>query len=64
LEHEVVKYHRTLATYVNTVLDAGFTIAGLSEPRPTQELLDTHPAWQDEVRRPMFLLISAVKHEQ
>lgn len=60
----MVKYHRTVATYVNTVIGAGFTIARLSEPQPTRELLDTHPAWQDETRRPMFLLIAAVKHEQ
>ena len=61
LDHEVVKYHRTVATYVNTLLDLGFTLTKLSEPQPTQELLDTHPAWQDETRRPMFLLIAAVK---
>jgi len=64
LDHEVVKYHRTVATYVNTLLDSGFTLTKLSEPQPTQELLDTHPAWQDETRRPMFLLIAAVKHEK
>jgi SAM-dependent methyltransferase len=64
LEHAVVKYHRTVATYVNTVLDAGFTITRLSEPQPTPELLGTHPAWQDETRRPMFLLIAAVRQEQ
>jgi hypothetical protein len=45
-------------------IDAGFTIAKLSEPQPTQELLATHPERQDETRRPMFLLIAAVKHEQ
>jgi SAM-dependent methyltransferase len=64
LDHEVVKYHRTVATYVNTLLDSGFTLTKLSEPQPTQELLDTHPAGQDETRRPMFLLIAAVKHEK
>jgi SAM-dependent methyltransferase len=64
LDHEVVKYHRTIATYVNTLIDSGFTITKLSEPQPRQELLHTHPAWQDETRRPMFLLIAAVKHEQ
>jgi SAM-dependent methyltransferase len=62
LDHDVIKYHRTIATYVNTLLDAGFTITRLSEPQPTQELLDKHPDWQDETRRPMFLLIAAVKH--
>ncbi len=64
LDHDVVKYHRTVATYVNTLLDSGFTITELSEPQPTQELLDRHPEWQDETRRPMFLLIAAVKYEK
>src|SRR6266513_2564827 len=64
LEQEVVKYHRPVATSVNTVLDADFPLTKLSEPQPTQELLDTHPAGQGETRRPLFLLIAAVKHEQ
>ncbi len=62
LEHEVVKYHRTIATYLNTLMKAGFTIMGFSEPQPTQEMLDKHPDMRDETRRPMFLLISAIKN--
>ena len=64
LGHDVVKYHRTVATYVNVLLDAGFTITRLSEPQPTQETLDKHPDMRDETRRPMFLLIAVVKHEK
>lgn len=63
LGHEVMKYHRTIATYVNTLLDAGFTISRLSEPQPSPDLLNSYPEWQDETRRPMFLLISAEKRE-
>ncbi len=63
LDHEVVKYHRTVATYVNTLIGSGFTLTKLCEPHPTHELLDTHPEWQDEIRRPMFLLIATVKLE-
>lgn len=61
LDHDVVKYHRTLATYVNTLLDASFTIERLSEPTPSRELLEAHPNWRDETRRPMFLLLAAQK---
>ena len=61
LDHDVVKYHRTLATYLNTIIDAGFIITRLSEPQPTQEMLNKHPDMRDETRRPMFLLISALK---
>jgi len=64
LGHDVVKYHRTVATYVNTLIDAGFIIRNLSEPQPPQAMLDTHPEWQDETRRPMFLLIAADKQKQ
>lgn len=63
LDHEVVKYHRTVATYVNALIDTGFTIARLAEPLPAPELLARHPEWHDETRRPMFLLIAAVRGE-
>ena len=63
LEHEVVKYHRTVATYVNTLLDCGFALTKLCEPHLTQAQLDTHPEWQDEMRRPMFLLLATIKLE-
>ena len=60
LTEDVVKYHRTLATYVNNLIDAGFRIARLSEPEPTPEMLRDRPDLADEVRRPMFLLIAAI----
>lgn len=64
LDHDVLKYHRTVATYVNALLDAGFMITGLSEPQPSQEMLHRDPELQDETRRPMFLLIAAVKNKK
>ena len=61
LGHDVAKYHRTVATYLNTLLDASFTPTRLAEPQPTPELLAKYPEWRDETRRPMFLLIAALK---
>jgi SAM-dependent methyltransferase len=61
LEAPVRKYHRTVASYVNALIGAGFTIAQLAEPQPPPALLATHPDMQDEMRRPMFLLIAASK---
>jgi SAM-dependent methyltransferase len=63
LDQDVVKYHRTVATYVNTLLDCGFRLSKLCEPRPTPELLETHPEWLEELRRPMFLLMATVRLE-
>jgi SAM-dependent methyltransferase len=64
LDHDVVKYHRTLATYLNTIIDAGFIITRLSEPQPMPEMLNKLPDMRDETRRPMFLLIAALKDEK
>jgi SAM-dependent methyltransferase len=58
---DVVKYHRTTASYVNNLIDCGFGIARLVEPSLAPERLARRPEWNDENRRPMFLLISAVK---
>jgi len=61
LDHDVVKYHRTIESYLNDLIDSGFRITRVSEPQPSQEVLDKHPEMQDETRRPIFLMIAAVK---
>lgn len=61
LGEEVTKYHKTLTTYVNGLIQAGFTITGLIEPEPDKALFEVIPGMQDELRRPMMLLLSAEK---
>jgi len=55
----VIKQHRTLATYVNALVDAGFTIMHIDEWGPTPEHIAAHPDWADDHQRPPFLLMSA-----
>lgn len=59
LGEKVAKYHKTITTYLNTLLSTGFVITGIVEPQPAPELLHSNPAMQDELRRPMMLLVSA-----
>jgi SAM-dependent methyltransferase len=61
LGEEVIKYHKTLTTYINGLIKAGFEITGLVEPQPADDLLYTVPGMLDELRRPMMLLLSARK---
>lgn len=61
LGEEVVKFHKTLTTYVNELIKAGFEITGLVEPEPDTTLLETIPGMKNELRRPMMLIISAIK---
>lgn len=60
LGESVVKYHRTLTTYLNTLLNAGFFIEHIVEPQPPEDMLEL-PGMKDEMRRPMMLLVSARK---
>jgi SAM-dependent methyltransferase len=55
----VVKYHRTVETYVNALLDAGLILVRLEEPEGDPALLAEKPEWLQERRRPPFLLLAA-----
>jgi SAM-dependent methyltransferase len=57
----VRKVHRTLATLINGLVDAGLEIERVVEPVPTEQWLDAHPLARDERRRPVFLLARARK---
>ncbi|WP_019537630.1 class I SAM-dependent methyltransferase [Paenibacillus ginsengihumi] len=61
LGEEVIKYHRTLTTYLNSLIKLGFEITGVVEPKPAENMLNTVPGMLDELRRPMMLLVSARK---
>ena len=55
----VVKQHRTLGTYLNLLLGAGFTLSHVEEWGPTDEQIAERPSLADERHRPIFLLASA-----
>jgi hypothetical protein len=57
----VVRYHRSLATLLNGLLDAGLTLERMVEPVPAPDWVRERPDAADEWRRPMFLLIRAGK---
>lgn len=61
LGESITKYHKTLTTYINSLLENGFVINGLTEPMPDPSMLATVPGMLDELRRPMMLILSAVK---
>ena len=57
----VRKMHRTMATMLSGLADAGLTIERVVEPIPSARWLERHPSMRDEGRRPMFLLVRARK---
>lgn len=60
LGEKITKYHKTLTTYINNLLTNGFEILNVVEPQPPVSML-TIDGMQNEMRRPMMLIISARK---
>lgn len=61
LGEHVVKYHRTLTTYVDALAGHGFRLLRLCEPQPTSEAVREIPGMADELRRPMMLIVKALR---
>lgn len=61
LNESVIKYHKTVTTYIKGLLENGFIITDLCEPKPPNEFLQQVPEMKFELLRPMMLIISAKK---
>ncbi|KAK3317357.1 S-adenosyl-L-methionine-dependent methyltransferase [Cercophora scortea] len=61
----VHKQHRTVTTYINLLLGAGFALTGFDEWCPREGELDGRPEWvnlrEKEMVKPTFLLVRATK---
>lgn len=57
----VIKQHRTLGTYLNQLIAAGFTITHVQEWAPTAEQLAAQPALDEERDRPMMVLVAVTR---
>ena len=60
LGEKVTKYHRTLTTYLQALWENGFDVCSVREPAPPAAMLDI-PGMRDELRRPMMLLVKALR---
>lgn len=62
LAEGVVKRHRTIATYVDLLLAAGFSLTKLVEWAPSPEQVAAEPGWAKDRERPFFLLMAASRN--
>lgn len=61
LGESVLKYHKTLTTYLDGLLTNGFQLTRIVEPMPALEMIEASTEMRNELRRPMMLLVSAKK---
>jgi SAM-dependent methyltransferase len=54
----VVKQHRTIGTYVDLLVGAGFAVSRICEWGPSEKQVAEHPEWANERQRPPFLLVA------
>lgn len=57
----VLKYYRSVESYVSSLLEKGFAIQGLAEPKPSEWHLNQYPHLALHGRRPALLVIKAGK---
>lgn len=57
---EIKKYHHTLTSYFTALKNSHFTVETMVEPMPPENMM-TIAGMQDELRRPMMLIIKASK---
>lgn len=55
---DVAKQHHTLTQILMGLLQSGFELQAVEEAEPPQEMMNL-PGFQDELRRPMMLLVKA-----
>ena len=63
LGETVVKYHKTLTTYLNGLLKNDFQITQVVEPMPPKSMMNLS-GMKDEMRRPMMLIVSATNKKR
>jgi hypothetical protein len=56
---EVIKYHRTIGTYVSALVKNDFRLTGLIEWGPSPDQIRRYPGWARERDRPVFMLLCA-----
>ena len=62
LGEQVKKYHHTLSQILTGFLRGGFELKEVEEAMPDPAIMDI-PGMRDEMRRPMMLLVKAVKQD-
>jgi ubiquinone/menaquinone biosynthesis C-methylase UbiE len=60
-EFSTPAFHATLEDWFRWFLEAGFSLRGISEPRPSDQALQAHPDLEDAARVPYFLMFDVVR---
>lgn len=54
-------FHRTLTSYINTLIKTGFTLEAIVEPKPSEQLLNKYPHFAEDFRCADFIVFKLRK---
>ena len=60
-DEAVLLFHRTLSTYLKALLNVGFELLDVVEPKPSEEMLSRYPEFVDDLRMSHFIVFKAIK---
>lgn len=61
---DVASYHRTISTYINTVLESGLRVSGVVEPAPDSEIAEHEPVIHEKASRIPYFLVIVARRDQ
>jgi hypothetical protein len=60
-EEGLILFHRTLSTYLRTLLRMDFALLDVIEPEPAEEMLAQYPRFRDDIRMSHFIVLKLQK---
>ncbi|WP_186576743.1 class I SAM-dependent methyltransferase [Aquibacillus kalidii] len=60
-EEKIVLFHRTLTNYINSLMETGFSLERVEEPKPSKEMLEKYPSFEEDLRCPDFIVFKLRK---
>jgi SAM-dependent methyltransferase len=63
-EEGLILFHRTLSTYLRTLLRMSFLLLDVIEPMPAEDMMDRYPHFRDDVRMSHFIILKLQKQQR
>ncbi|MDL4840195.1 class I SAM-dependent methyltransferase [Aquibacillus rhizosphaerae] len=60
-KQKMLIFHRTLTSYINTLIHTGFVLKSLVEPKPSEEILKKYPSFEEDFRCADFMVFELKK---
>ncbi|WP_280771589.1 class I SAM-dependent methyltransferase [Salipaludibacillus daqingensis] len=60
-KEKMILFHRTLTSYINTIIQTGFVLESIVEPKPSIEMLKKYPSFEEDFRCADFIVFKLKK---